>query len=342
MADKKRILTGDRPTGKMHLGHYVGSLSQRTQLQNDYDTYIIVADIQALTDNFDDPQKVKDNTLEIVLDNLAVGLDPNKVTFYSQSQIPATAELFVYFCNMVSVEQVSHNPTVKQEIKDKKNQKAIFKESTPLGFFVYPVHQAADIMTVNANLVPVGADQLPMVEITRDIVSKFNNMYNVSLFNLPEAKITDFGRLPGIDGNAKMSKSLNNAIYLSDSPEVLKEKVFKMYTDPNRLKATDPGKVEGNPVFIYHDAFNPNKEEVQDLKDRYLVGKVGDVEVKEKLYSALNEFLEPIREKRAYYENRRTEVVQMLMDGTSKVRNISNDIVEQAKDAMKISYKDLK
>lgn len=331
---KKTILTGDRPTGALHLGHFVGSLDSRVRLQDEYDTYVLVADIQALTDNFDNPDLVEKNTLQVLLDNLSVGLDPKKVTFYLQSKIPATAELFVYFCNMVSVEQVSHNPTVKQEIVDKKGSRATFKSSTPLGFFVYPVHQAADIMTVNADLVPVGDDQLPMIEITQQIVKKFNNLYKTDLFNTPKAKLGEIKRLPGIDGNAKMGKSLGNAIYLSDSNDIVKEKVFGMYTDPNRIRATDPGKVEGNPVFIYHDAFNTNVDEVLDLKERYLKGKVGDVEVKDKLYKALAKFLEPIREKRSYYENHIDEVKEILNSGTNKVNAESRNLIEKVRETM--------
>ncbi len=335
---KKRILTGDRPTGPLHLGHYVGSLKQRVELQDKYDTYILIADVQALSDNFDNPEKVRRNVKEVMLDYLAVGLDPNKVTFYVHSGVPATAELFVYFSNLISVEKLSHNPTLKQEIKEKKETKKEFKKSTPLGFFMYPVHQAADIMTVNAHLVPVGDDQVPVVEITRDIVKKFNKTYKTDFFNVPKARVTEISRLPGLDGNAKMSKSLGNAIYLSDSPEELRKKVFSMYTDPNRIRATDPGKVEGNLVFIYHDAFNPNKEEVEDLKERYRKGKVGDVEVKEKLYKALNEFLEPIREKRAYYASREKEVLEILSQGTEKVRNISNELVSKVKEVIGLHY----
>ncbi len=335
---KKRILTGDRPTGPLHLGHYVGSLSQRLELQSKYDTYIIIADVQALTDNFDNPQKVKNNVKELLLDYLSIGLDPKKVTFYIQSAIPATAELFVYFSNLVSLERLKHHPTLKEELKEKRRNKKEFKKSTPLGFFSYPVHQAADIMTVNAHLVPVGDDQMPVIELTRDIIRKFNNLYNTDIFNIPNGRLTKISRLPGIDGSSKMSKSLNNAIYLSDSEDILKEKVFKMYTDPNRLRATDPGKVEGNPVFIYHEAFNPNKAEVEDLKKRYREGKVGDVEVKQKLFKVLNDFLEPIRQKRAYYASKEGLVNEILYEGTQKVVGISNEIVSKVKEVIGLSY----
>lgn len=221
---KKRILTGDRPTGRLHLGHYVGALKQRLELENEYEQFIIIADVQALSDNFDNPEKVKENTIQVLLDNLAVGLDPHKTTFYLQSHIPATHELFIYFANLVSIEQLSHNPTIKTELKEKKMTKATFKQNTPLGFFVYPVHQVADIMTVNADLVPVGEDQLPHVELTRDVVRKFNSIYKTKLFNEPQARVTAISRLVGTDGNAKMSKSLDNCIYLSDDPNIVKKK----------------------------------------------------------------------------------------------------------------------
>jgi len=336
--NKKRILTGIRPTGKLHLGHYVGLLSQIVDFQDQYETFLLIPDLQALTDNFDNPLKVRNSVLEVMFDCLSVGIDPNKVTFYLQSQVPATAELFVYFLNMTSVEKIQHNPTVKNELQDKKKISKEFKVSTPLGFFVYPVHQAADIMTVNADLVPVGEDQLPMIELTRDIVQKFNNLYHSSVFNMPEAKVSNFPRLPGTDGNLKMGKSLGNAIYLSDDKVVLKEKVSKMYTDPTRIHPTDSGRVEGNPVFVYHDAFNSNKKEIEDLKERYRNGKVGDVEVKERLFEALDDFLTPIREKRHYYEQRKSEVLDLLMGGTKRVQKISNKIVEGAKIAMELKY----
>lgn len=333
---KKIILTGDRPTGRLHLGHYAGALKQRVELENDYDLFIIIADNQALSDNFDNPEKVKENTIQVLLDNLSIGLNPNKTTFYLQSHIPATHELFMYFANMVSLEQLSHNPTIKTELKEKKQTKTIFKKSTPLGFFIYPVHQAADIMTVNANLVPVGEDQLPHIELTKKIVRKFNNTYKTKLFNEPKARVTKDSRLVGIDGNSKMSKSLGNCIYLSDDSKTVKDKVMKMYTDPNRIRATDPGTVKGNPVFMYHDTFNSNKDEVNDLKERYQLGKVGDVEVKEKLYLAIEKILEPIRENRAKYEKNISFVEDVLKEGTNKVRNISNNIVKQVKETVGI------
>jgi len=333
---KKRILTGDRPTGRLHLGHYAGALKQRLELEDQYEQFIIIADIQALSDNFDNPEKVRENTIQVLLDNLAVGLNPEKTTFYLQSHIPATHELFMYFANFVSIEQLSHNPTIKTELKEKKETKTTFSKSTPLGFFVYPVHQVADIMTVNAHLVPVGEDQLTHVELTRDVVKKFNTTYKTNLFNVPQSRVTRMSRLVGTDGNAKMSKSLGNCIYISDETSVVKKKVMSMYTDPDRIHATDPGKVEGNPVFIYHETFNPNIEEVNDLKSRYLKGKVGDVEVKEKLFLAIEKILTPIRERRISYEKRIDDVNDILNTGTNKVRKISNEILNKTKQVVGI------
>lgn len=333
MNKQKRILTGERPTGKLHVGHLVGSLKNRVKLQHELETFIIVADVQALTDNFDNPKKIRDNILETTIGNLAAGLDPKVVTFFIQSQIPSIAELTVFFMNLVTHAHVLRNPTVKYEIEQKG-----FNESVPFGFVAYPVSQAADILIVNANLVPVGDDQKPMVELAQDIAEKFNKTYNCNVFNKVEGYYSEIGRLVGTDGNAKMSKSLGNTIYLSDTSEELKTKISKMYTDPGRIHATDPGKVEGNPVFSYHDAFNPNKEEVLDLKERYQKGKVGDVEVKAKLFNALDKFLDPIREKHAYYDLHRDEVIDILKTGTAKVKKIGEEILGQVKDAMKINY----
>jgi len=260
----KRILTGDRPTGKLHLGHYLGSLRNRVKLQHEYETFIMVADIQALTDNFDNPGKIRKNILETTMDNLAVGIDPAISSIFIQSMIPEIAELTMYFMNLVSHSEVLRNPTVKTEILQKN-----FGDSTPFGFVAYPVSQAADILFLRANLVPVGDDQAPMIELTDEIAKKFNRIYKKDIFPKVEGYYSDVGRLVGTDGNAKMSKSLNNAIFLGDSEDEVKQKVKNMYTDPKRIRATDPGKVEGNPVFIYHDAFNSNKEEVEDLNTRY-------------------------------------------------------------------------
>lgn len=330
--DKKRILTGDRPTGKMHLGHFVGSLKNRVKLQDSYDQFVMIADVQALTDNFDNPQKVRDNVKELLLDYLAVGIDPAKTTFLIQSMIPEIAELTVFYLNLVTLERVLRNPTVKDEIKQKG-----FDQNIPAGFAMYPVSQAADITIFNANLVPVGEDQLPMIEQTREIVRKFNGLYG-TVFVEPEALVGEVKRLPGIDGNTKMGKSLGNAIYLSDSEEELKKKVMSMYTDPTRIHATDPGKVEGNPVFVYHDAFNPNKEEVANLKDRYQKGTVGDIEVKEKLFAALNEFLKPIRDRRTEFAKDPDNLDRILKEGTERARKVAKETMEKVKKAMKIDY----
>ncbi len=335
----KRILTGDRPTGKMHLGHFVGSLKNRVKLQDSleaglpkYDQFVMIADVQALTDNFENPQKVRDNVREVLLDYLAVGIDPKKTTILIQSEIPEIAELTVFYLNLVTLERVLRNPTVKDEIKQKG-----FGKNIPTGFAMYPISQAADITAFNANLVPVGEDQLPMIEQTREIVRKFNSLYG-EVFVEPEALIGEVKRLPGTDGNTKMGKSLGNAIYLSDSEEELKKKVMSMYTDPTRIHPTDPGKIEGNPVFIYHDVFNPNKSEVEDLKERYKAGKVGDIEVKEKLYIALNEFLTPIREKRLEFEKKGELLDQILIEGTAKAREVARETMRKVKQAMKIDY----
>lgn len=329
---RKRILTGDRPTGKMHLGHFVGSLKNRVKLQDSYDQFVMIADVQALTDNFDNPQKVRDSVKNVLLDYLSVGIDPKKTTIFIQSLIPEIAELTVFYLDLVTLERVLRNPTVKDEIKQKG-----FGKNIPAGFAMYPVSQAADITVVNADLVPVGEDQLPMVEQTREIVRKFNSLYG-EVFVEPEALVGEVKRLPGIDGNAKMGKSLGNAIYLSDSEEELRKKVMSMYTDPTRIHPTDPGKVEGNPVFIYHDSFNPNKAEVEDLKKRYKVGKVGDVEVKDKLFIALNEFLKPIREKRSEFEGKDDLLDQILIDGTARAREVAKETMSRVRSAMKIDY----
>jgi tryptophanyl-tRNA synthetase len=330
--DKKRILTGDRPTGRMHLGHYVGSLKNRVKLQDSYDQFVMIADVQALTDNFENPQKVRDNIKEVLLDYLAVGIDPAKTTILIQSMIPEIAELTVFYLNLVTLERVLRNPTVKDEIKQKG-----FGQNIPAGFAMYPVSQAADITVFNADLVPVGEDQVPMIEQTREIVRKFNSLYG-EIFHEPEALIGEVKRLPGIDGNTKMGKSLGNAIYLSDSEEELKRKVMSMYTDPNRIHPTDPGKVEGNPVFTYHEIFNLNKSEVEDLKVRYQEGKVGDVEVKEKLFMALNIFLAPIRERRKEFEGKNELLDKILQEGTAKAREVAKETMGKVRKAMKIDY----
>jgi len=333
LKSSKRILTGDRPTGKLHLGHYVGSLENRVKLQYEYETFIMVADVQALTDNYDNPQKISDNILETTMDNLAVGINPKITTLFIQSMIPEIAELTVLFMNLVTHNQVLRNPTVKNEIAQKG-----FGESVPFGFVAYPISQAADILILRSNLVPVGNDQAPMIELTDEIAKRFNRIYKSEVFNTVEGYYSTFSRLVGTDGNAKMSKSIGNTIYLSDPPDIVKDKVMKIYTDPNRIHANDPGKVEGNPVFIYHDAFNPDIEEINDLKERYTLGKVGDIEVKDKLQIAINNFLNPIREKRSYYEQNKDEVIDILKTGSKKVKLEAEKTMDLVKEAMKINY----
>jgi tryptophanyl-tRNA synthetase len=329
---KKRILTGDRPTGKLHLGHYMGSLQNRVKLQEEYDQYVMIADVQALTDNFENPQKVRDSIKELVLDYLAVGIDPTKTTILVQSMIPEIAELTVFYLNLVTLERVLRNPTVKDEIKQKGYGKNI-----PAGFAMYPVSQAADITVFEAALVPVGEDQLPMIEQTREIVRRFNSLYGDTLTE-PEALVGQVRRLPGIDGQTKMGKSLGNAIFLADSAGEVNKKVMSMYTDPTRLHPTDPGNPEGNPVFIYHEAFNPNKDEVEEFKRRYREGKIGDVEIKKRLAQVLNEMLEPIRQRRQELENRPEEVEKILREGTDRAREAAKETMKKVRRAMKIDY----
>lgn len=316
----------------MHLGHFVGSLKNRVKLQDSYDQFVMIADVQALTDNFENPEKVRNNIKEVLLDYLSIGIDPTKTTILIQSMIPEIAELTVFYLNLVTLERVLRNPTVKDEIKQKG-----FGTSIPAGFAMYPVSQAADITIFNASLVPVGEDQLPMIEQTREIVRKFNSLYG-EVFIEPEALVGEVKRLPGIDGDAKMGKSLGNAIYLSDAEEELKKKVMSMYTDPARIHPTDLGKVEGNPVFAYHDIFNSDKAEVVDLKKRYKEGKVGDIEVKEKLFVALNAFLTPIREKRKEFEGQDAVLDQILTEGTAKAREVAKETMKKVRKAMKIDY----
>lgn len=332
MKKKKRILTGDRPTGRLHIGHYVGSLANRVKLQDDYDTFILIADAQALTDHFEHPEILLQNIREVTKDYLSVGIDPEKSTIFVQSMVPEIAELAVFYLNLVTVARLQRNPTVKDEMKQKG-----FETNLPAGFLVYPVHQAADITAFQADLVPVGKDQLPMIEQTKEIVRRFNTLYKKVLTE-PEGLVGEFPRLPGTDGQGKMSKSIGNTIYLSDSAQTVEKKVMQMYTDPTRLRATDPGHVEGNPVFTYHDAFNPDKEEVADLKDRYRQGKVGDVEVKKKLIVALNHFLEPMRERRATYASDEKKIDEILIAGTERARKIAKETMALVKNAMQIDY----
>jgi tryptophanyl-tRNA synthetase len=328
----KRILTGDRPTGPLHLGHYVGSLQNRVRLQQEYDTYILIADVQALTDNFEHPERLHDNVLVVAQDYLAVGLDPERCKFVIQSMVPELTELTTYFMNLVTVATLERNPTVKEEIKQRN-----FTRGVPVGFWSYPISQAADITIFKADLVPVGEDQLPMIEQSREIVRRFNSLYDKVLVE-PKAMVGQIARLPGTDGGSKMSKSLDNCIYLSDTSEALRKRVMSMFTDPTRIHPTDPGHVEGNPVFTYHDAFNPDKAEVDELKERYRQGKVGDVEVKQKLFAALDGFLAPIRERRAEYQAHPERVREILMDGTRKGRALAQATMAEVRRAMKIAY----
>ena len=349
MADKKIILSGDRPTGKLHIGHYVGSLKRRVELQNSglYDkTFVFIADAQALTDNIDNPEKVRQNVIEVALDYLACGLDPTKSTIFIQSQIPELCELSFYYMDLVTVSRLQRNPTVKTEI-----QMRNFEASIPVGFFTYPISQAADITAFKATTVPVGEDQLPMIEQTREIVRKFNSVYGEALVEpdvlLPENKACM--RLPGTDGKAKMSKSLGNCIYLSDTPKDVETKIKSMFTDPNHLKVTDPGKVEGNPVFIYLDAFCrdehferycPDYSCLQEMKDHYSRGGLGDVKVKRFLNNVIQEELEPIRQRRKEFEKDIPEVYNILKKGTEAAREVAAQTLADVKEKMRINYFD--
>ncbi len=329
----KRILTGDRPTGPLHLGHYVGSLQNRVRLQNQYDTYVLIADIQALTDNFEQPENLQANVIEVALDYLAVGIDPEKAKIVVQSMVPELSELTTYFMNLVTVATLERNPTLKEEIKQKN-----FARGLPVGFYTYPISQAADIAIFKADLVPVGEDQLPMIEQTREIVRRFNKLYSKVLVE-PKAMLGKVARLPGTDGGAKMSKSLGNCIHLGDKADVVRKRVMSMFTDPTRIHPSDPGHVEGNPVFTYLDVFNPDKAEVDELKQRYRKGTVGDVEVKERLVRALEDFLAPIRERRAGFAARPQRVREILVEGTRRGRALAQDTMAQVRSAMKLSYK---
>ena len=344
---KKIILTGDRPTGKLHLGHYVGSLKRRVELQNSGefdDIFIMIADAQALTDNFDNPDKIRDNIIEVALDYLSAGLDPSKVHIFIQSQLSALTELTFYYMNLVTVSRLERNPTVKSEI-----QLRNFETSIPAGFFTYPVSQTSDMTAFKATVVPVGEDQLPMIEQAREIVRKFNSLYGETLVE-PEALIPKnsvCSRLPGTDGKAKMSKSLGNCIYLSDSPEEVKKKVMSMFTDPDHLRIEDPGKTEGNTVFTYLDAFCkdedfarfcPDYRNLEEMKEHYRRGGLGDVKVKKFLLNVLNQELEPIRARRAEYEKNIPAVYEILKEGTEAARKAADATLAEVKAAMRINY----
>ncbi len=344
---KKIILTGDRPTGHLHLGHFVGSLKRRIELQNkgDFDEYyIMVADAQALTDNFGNVQKVRDNVLQVMLDYLAVGLDPNKVTFFVQSEVSELTEFTFYYMNLVTLSRLQRNPTVKEELKHKD-----FETSIPMGFLTYPVSQAADITAFNATIIPVGDDQLPMIEQTREIVRSFNNTYGETLVE-PQAVLPESEkcyRLVGTDGGAKMSKSLGNCIYLSDEPNEIKQKVFSMYTDPNHVHVEDPGKVEGNTVFTYLDVFSspehfgkylPEYKNLDELKAHYSRGGLGDMKIKKFLNEILQELIAPIREKRKELSKNPDQIFEILKKGTEKARIVAKNNLIKLKTNMGINY----
>ena len=345
----KIILTGDRPTGKLHIGHYVGSLRRRVELQNtgEFDKiYIMIADAQALTDNADNPGKIRDSIMQVALDYLAAGLDPDKVTIFIQSGVPQLAELAFYYMNLVSVSRVQRNPTVKTEIKMRN-----FEANIPLGFFCYPVSQAADITLFHGTVVPVGEDQKPMIELTNELVRRFNSTYG-EVFDEAQILLPDNAvcmRLPGTDGKAKMSKSLGNCIYLSDSAEEVEKKVKSMYTDPTHLKVSDPGHLEGNAVFTYLDAFCrdehfqkywPEYQNLQELKDHYQRGGLGDMKCKMFLLKIMQEFLEPIRQRRAEWEQRLPEVRAILERGTAEARRVGEQTMQEVRRAMRIDYFD--
>ena len=345
----KIILTGDRPTGRLHVGHYVGSLRQRVQLQNSgaYDkVYIMIADAQALTDNAEHPEKVRKNIIEVALDYLACGLDPAKSILFIQSMVPQLTELTFYYMNLVTVSRLQRNPTVKNEIKMRN-----FEASIPTGFFCYPISQAADITAFRATVVPVGEDQLPMLEQCKEIVHKFNSVYGETLVD-PDTMLPQNDaclRLPGIDGKAKMSKSLGNCIYLSDEPEDIKKKVMSMYTDPDHVRVEDPGKIEGNTVFTYLDAFSteehfakflPDYANLDELKAHYKRGGLGDVKVKKFLNNVLQDVLEPIRERRHYWEQRIPEVYEILRAGSKEAEAAAAATLHDVREAMRINYFD--
>ena len=334
---KETLLTGDRPTGKLHIGHYIGSLKNRVTLQNSelYNSYIMIADQQALTDNARNPEKIRNSLIEVALDYLAVGIDPTKSTIFIQSQIPELNELTMHYLNLVTVARLERNPTVKSEIKERN-----FNMSIPAGFMIYPVSQAADITAFKANIVPVGEDQLPMIEQTREIVRSFNNIYKEDVLVEPRAILPKegLGRLPGIDGKAKMSKSLNNAIYLSDEPDVIKNKVMSMYTDPNHIRVEDPGTIENNTVFIYLDAFCNEIDKLQEMKMHYQRGGLGDVKVKKYLNEIIQAELEPIRNRRKEYEKNLDYVYEVLKEGSNNARKIASNTLRDVRNAIGIEY----
>ena len=345
--EKEIILTGDRPTGNLHIGPYVGSLRNRVELQNSgkYQQFVMIADLQALTDNANNPQKIRDNILEVFLDYIAAGLEIDKTRFFLQSQVPALFELPMYYSNLVTVARLQRNPTVKTEIKMRG-----FNKSIPAGFFTYPISQAADITAFKATLVPVGEDQLPMIEQTREIVNSFNTMYNADVLVLPKAMLPEnqnCKRIVGIDGNAKMSKSLNNCIFLKDDPETLRKKVMGMFTDPNHIRVEDPGETENNPVFIYLEAFCEDKhfekflpeyKNLEELKSHYRRGGLGDVKVKKFLANVMEETLAPMRARRAKFEDKKDYLLEILSRDSEYAREITNKTLQEVRSAIGLNY----
>ena len=332
--DKKHlILTGDRPTGPLHLGHFVGSLRNRVKFQNQYEQYIMLADAQALTDNMENPAKVHDNVMEVALDYLAVGIDPAKSTILIQSQIPELTELTFYYLNLVTVARLERNPTIKQEITLRN-----FERDIPAGFLTYPVSQAADISAFKASLVPVGEDQIPMIEQTNEIVRRFNRLANKDILVECQALVPEIGRLPGVDGKAKMSKSLGNVINLGFTPAEIKAAVRNVYTDPLHLRVADPGHLEGNVAFIYLDAFDEDKAGLQDMKDHYVRGGLGDSIVKARLEGILQDMLKPIRERREEFAKDRGQVLQILKEGTRKAREIAAQTTDEVRAAIGLKH----
>jgi len=337
---KQTLLTGDRPTGKLHLGHYVGSLKNRVDMQNSglYNPYIMIADMQALTDNAKNPEKIQKNLREVALDYLSIGIDPAKSVIFIQSRIPELCEMTMYFLNLVTVSRLQRNPTIKEEIKQRG-----FEKNIPAGFLAYPISQASDILAFNTDIVPVGEDQLPVIEQTREIVQSFNSVYG-NTFKMPEAKVPTLKmqrRLPGIDGDAKMSKSANNAIYLSDTPEEIKAKVMSMYTDPNHIHVEDKGQVDGNMVFTYLDVFGSDKAKIKEMKEHYKAGGLGDVTVKKYLIQVLEELLTPFRERRKYYEQHLDLVDNILIEGSNKAQAVASETLKRMRKAIGVEYFDI-
>jgi tryptophanyl-tRNA synthetase len=329
---RKRILTGDRPTAQLHLGHYVGSLANRVRLQREYETYVLVADMQALTDHAGRPHVVRDGVREVILDNLAVGVDPAVATIVVQSTVPEIAELMMYYLNLVTLARLQRNPTVKHEMREKR-----YSANVPVGFLTYPVSQAADITAFGAHVVPAGADQMPVIEQTREIVRRFNRLFGPVLVE-PEGMLSATPRLPGIDGKAKASKSLGNSINLADESEVMERKVMQMYTDPTRARVSDPGHVEDNVVFAYLDAFDPERKELEELKQAYSRGGIADVEVKRRLVQVLDELLAPVRERRRRLARERDLIGDLIAHGARRARPLAAATLAAVRDAMSLNF----